>query len=129
MPWHLLWTGGSKQRSGAAGPPVSTCSCGGCGGLHPVTQNISRVLSVHPTLNASLSRGPRSPVAPVADGGQCGLRPVLHQFCNQALALSKPHTCPVKVLHQNIPPQSYLLVTFALCCLAITTPQLNHFHN
>lgn len=21
MPWHLLWAGGSKQRSGAAGPP------------------------------------------------------------------------------------------------------------
>lgn len=93
MPWHLLWAGGSKQRSGAAGPPrASRQYVQLWGGLHPVTQNISKVLSVHPTLNASLSKGPRSPVAPVADGGQCSLRPVLHQFWNQALALSNPHT-------------------------------------
>lgn len=42
------------------------------------TENL-KVMSVHPTLDASLSRGPRSQVAPVVGGGQCSLWPVLHQ--------------------------------------------------
>lgn len=118
MPWHLLWAGGSKREVGQLGdpgPPISTCSCGGggCGGLHPVTQKISKVLSVHPTLDVSLSRGPRSPVAPVVGGGQCSLWPVLHQVLESSSSsfkashlksvsgrldpLGASHLCPMRL--------------------------------
>lgn len=87
---------GLQAEVGAAGRPRTSHQhmqlWGGCGGLHPVTHNISKVLSVHPTLDTSLSSGPRSPVAPVVGGGRCSLGPLLRQLWNQALVLSKPHT-------------------------------------